>query len=248
MKKSKLKNTIVNLEIVHKEASDALLDKIKENKELKNILSSVESDNRCLQDELQFLRGFHEGVKNGAKVNFSPTINQPPKKEFPSGGEIAPSRQWQNGGVTFGVDHGTKPSVGVVERVFGKPLADIAEKIEQEKNKINDLSPELRAECEKLKKPDLKNLDDDFKQQPFNNLPETSYDSKVKIERHDHDKDGSYYGVESIDFLYNILDEKKEFFYFLRDKSDEIKIIQDLNDLRFAQNNKRPILFRWVRK
>ena len=39
-----------------------------------------------IRDELSYYKGFHDGVKNGAKVNFSPTINQPQKKEFPSGG------------------------------------------------------------------------------------------------------------------------------------------------------------------
>ena len=53
----------------------------KEN-ELQKTLKSFDE----IRDELTYYKGFHDGVKNGAKVNFSPTINQQSKKEFESGG------------------------------------------------------------------------------------------------------------------------------------------------------------------
>ena len=72
MSKAKLKDQIIYLE--NKLAN-------KEN-ELQKTLKSFDE----IRDELTYYKGFHDGVKNGAKVNFSPTINQQPKKEFESGG------------------------------------------------------------------------------------------------------------------------------------------------------------------
>ena len=86
MKKKYYKNEIESLEnkigILSRkvEKSEGLLNQSKA--ELNATLKAFDE----IRDELSYYKGFHDGVKNGAKVNFSPTINQPTKKEFASGG------------------------------------------------------------------------------------------------------------------------------------------------------------------
>lgn len=86
MKKKYYKNEIESLEnkigILSRkvEKSEGLLNQSKA--ELNATLKAFDE----ISDELSYYKGFHDGVNNGAKVNFQLTINQPPKKEFPSGG------------------------------------------------------------------------------------------------------------------------------------------------------------------
>ena len=101
MKKKYYKNEIESLEnkigILSRkvEKSEGLLNQSKA--ELNATLKAFDE----IRDELTYYKGFHDGVKNGAKVNFSPTINQQPKKEFPSGGIVGNHKEVKEDGREF---------------------------------------------------------------------------------------------------------------------------------------------------
>lgn len=94
MKKTDLKSKIKTLnKVIDRlsfEKNDLYNTHAKTEKELKETLKTFDE----IRDELTYYKGFHDGVKNGAKVNFSPTINQSEKKQYPSGGDIS-VKEWE---------------------------------------------------------------------------------------------------------------------------------------------------------
>ena len=127
MSKAKLKDQIIYLE--NKLAN-------KEN-ELQKTLKSFDE----IRDELTYYKGFHDGVKNGAKVNFSPTINQQPKKEFPSGGIVGNHKEVKEDG-----------------REFCKPLEPRPETIE----KVLSFSEQMKNFDDNVDKLKTENLNKDL--------------------------------------------------------------------------------------
>lgn len=127
MSKAKLKDQIIYLE--NKLAN-------KEN-ELQKTLKSFDE----IRDELTYYKGFHDGVKNGAKVNFSPTINQQPKKEFPSGGIVGNHKEVKEDG-----------------REFCKPLEPRPETIE----KVLSFSEQMKNFDDNVDKLKIENLNKDL--------------------------------------------------------------------------------------
>lgn len=183
--------------------------------EYKLQIAGLEEMVETINQELVELRAYKEGIKDGQKIDFtfSPTVNQAPKKDFAPGGFVG------------GVDHAKGDS---------KDSTSLIDPIKQ------NLSPELQAEIERLEKPNLEKLDENFKQQPFNQ------DSEIPI----HEENRCYFQIENKqnDLLQILASRKKrELFYFLKDDDRQIKILESLADLKESLRLKKTLFWRWER-
>lgn len=205
-----------------------------------------------LKDELNYLRGFYEGVKRGVNVNFSPTINQAPKKDFASGGFVS------------GLDNGTDESKEGVWKEDRK--ASIREALSNILNvskgevlrKTYDESCakayELNAELERLNQSPITD-NDNFKQQPFNPEPVTEGKELTAQEVREHfEKVDKQYAENSNDvievvsqnFFAIVKEGKRQLFY---NYGLDVNIIETINDLGIALRRGKQILSKpWVQR